>query len=155
MTYEEYRNQEQATFNALPIFWAFGMDQFREQMELRGLTENDTDKIYSIGGGGYYLKADAEIIRAYFNRPNRLKEYMENDREFAESAFYYEMGNHEYHINWQGDWDVCECFGSCEYEEGKDGADYLREIGYSDNVVRAFYDARRRFYKDADEKGWY
>lgn len=154
MTYKEYTEKRQKEYNELPIFWAFSMDQFKEAMEERGLTVDDTDKVYCFGHGGYYLKKDSKIIRDFFNAPDQLKELM-NDPAFAEDAFYYEMGNHEYHINWQADWDVCSCFGNPEYSEEADGKDYLKELGYSDEVILAYYRARRRFLKDCDENDWY
>lgn len=155
MTYKEYREKEQAEFNALPIFWAFGKEQFREAMEARGLTEADTDQVRAIGAGGYYLKRDDEIIANYMRRPDRLRELMENDAEFAESAFYYEMANHEFHINWEGDYDVCSCFGQCEYVEGRVGLVYLKAMGYSQNVRTAYSRAWARFMRDAAENDWY
>lgn len=156
MTYQEYKQQEQEVFNNVPIFWAFSNDQFRLAMEERGLTENDTDKIYAIKGmnGAFFLREDEEAVHAYFYRPDKLRELMK-DPEFAEEAFYYEMANHEYHINWQGDWDVCSCFGDVEYKEGAGGLYYLGEMGYGDDVKAAFRRAAARFFKDADEKGWY
>lgn len=148
MTYEEYKNQRQSEFNALPIFFAFSMEQFAREMEKRELTVDDTDKIYRFGNGGFYLRSDAPIIREFMNKPDPIRELM-NDPEFAESAFYYEMGNHEYHINlYQGDWDVCSCFGSCDYGEEKDYRDYLKEMGYSPEVISAFRTARNHFYED-------
>lgn len=148
MTYEEYKAQRQSEFNALPIFFAFSMEQFARAMEKRGLTVDDTDKIYRFGNGGFYLRSDSSIIREFMNKPDPIHELM-NDPEFAESAFYYEMGNHEYHINlYQGDWDVCSCFGSCDYSEEKDYRDYLKEMGYSSEVIGAFRTARDHFYAD-------
>lgn len=47
------------------------------------------------------------------------------DEEFAEAAFLYEMDNHEYAINWDGDADVLACFAIDEkwvIEHGLDGA---------------------------------
>lgn len=154
MTYKEYKDIQQKTANELPIFWAFSMDQFKEAMEERGLTVNDTDKIYGLGGGGYYLKSDAEVIRAYFNRKSILPELMK-DPLFAEDAFYSEMCNHEYGINYQGDWDVCSCFGGCEYNSWKSGEDYLKEIGYGDSVIQAYKSAKKRYHKSAEENEWY
>lgn len=156
MTYKEYREQRQSEFNNLPIFYAFSAEQFGEAMEKRGLTPNDTDKIYSLGMGGYYLKSDAEKVRAWFKTPDPIHELMENPA-FAEDAFYYEMGNHEYHINhYQGDWDVCSCFGDCKWGgEEKTYAEYLKEMGYSDEVAAAFQRAKRKFYKDAMENDWF
>ena len=154
MTYQEWKTARQNEFNNLPIFFAFGKQQFKEQMEKRGLTENDTDKVYTIGFGGYYLIEDAPIIRAFMNKPDDLAERMK-DYDFAVSAFVYEMGNHEYHINGQGDWDVCSCFGNCEYDYWKSGRDYLKEEGYSDEVMDAYDEARKRFYKLCNENDWW
>lgn len=154
MTYAEYKKARQDEFNNLPIFFAFGNEQFKRAMEERGLTENDVDKVYRLGDtGGFYLKKDADIIRNFMNKPDKLNEYMKNP-EFAESAFYYEMGNHEYHINWQGDWDVCSCFGDCEYSYGKTYVDYLTEIGYTQEIINAFKLARKHFHSDCIKKDW-
>lgn len=155
MTYQEYKERKQSEFDNLPIFYAFSDEQFKVQMEKRGLTVDDTDKIYSIGFGGYYLRSDAGKIREWMNKPDELEQLM-SDPEFAESAFYYEMGNHEYHINhYQGDWDVCSCFGKCEYEQGKTYRDYLKENGYSDSVIKSFERAKSRFWNDAVENDWF
>lgn len=155
MTYQEYKERKQSEFDNLPIFYAFSDEQFKEQMERRGLTVDDTDKIYSIGFGCYYLRSDAGKIREWMNEPDELEQLM-SDPEFAESAFYYEMGNHEYHINhYQGDWDVCSCFGKCEYEQGKTYRDYLKENGYSDSVIKSFERAKSRFWNDAIENDWF
>lgn len=153
MTYEEYRKQRQDEVNALPIFFAFSNKQFEEEMGKRGLTVEDTDKICRISGG-FCLKSDLGTIKEFVRKPDPLHSLM-NDATFAESAFYYEMGNHEYHINWQGDWDVCSCFGSCEYGEDKDYTDYLGEIGYSQDVIAAFGTAKTKFYNACRENDWY
>jgi len=147
MTYKEYRDKAQSEFNALPIFWAFSNKQFKEEMEKRGLTEDDTDMIYRFGNGGFYLKSDAQIIRDYMNKPDELPELMKVP-DFAISAFEYEMHNHEYGINWQADWDVCCCFCSKEPEYGddKDYKDYLAEDGHEEWIP--FYaQARKNYYK--------
>lgn len=154
MTYDEYKQQRQDAFNSLPIFFAFSKEQFKEAMESRGLTVDDTDKLYSFPGGGFYLRSDADIVRAFFNKPDPIKELM-NDEGFAESAFYYEMANHEYHINWQGDWDVCSCFGNCEYDEEKTYVDYLKEEGYSDKTILAYHRARKKFLKYCNDNDMY
>lgn len=148
MEYQEWRNKNQKEFNSLPIFFAFSKSQFKEEMEKRGLSENDTDKIYSLGQGGFYLKKDAEVIRDYFNRntEDELKKMIENDSNFAKSAFMYEMKNHEYQINWQGDYDVCSCFGDGEYSENKTYNEYLKEMGYSENVINIFREVKREYW---------
>lgn len=154
MNYTEYRKQNQEEFNALPIFWAFSNDQFEKAMNERGLTMKDTDKIYRFGNGGFYLKSDADKIREWANKKDELPELMQN-HDFAVEAFRYEMNNHEYAINWQADWDVCSCFGRCEYGECKGYAEYLTEMGYGNDVIKAYSEARALHYKEADENEWF
>lgn len=81
------------------------------------------------------------------------------DYEQAYDAFMYEMGNHEYHINYEGDWDVLSCFGLndnvCEYEDGKDVDEYMGAMGLSPVTKAAYHDARGDFLRIADEKDWY
>ena len=154
MNYKEWKDSRQGEFNNLPIFFAFGDRQFKDQMEKRGLTENDTDQVYALGAGGYYLRKDADVVRDWFNKPDELPELMK-DEDFAVDAFRYEMANHEYHINWQGDWDVCQCFGESKYGESKSYEDYLKEAGYQDEVISYYRKAKKLFYKECDEKGWW
>lgn len=152
-TYQDVSAARQAEFNELPIWWAFGQKQFDEQMTAHGLRPNETDKLYSFPGGGFYKKEDAQIIRDFFNRKDIITELMK-DPAFAEEAFYYEMANHEYHINWQGDWDVCSCFGNVEYKEGAGGLYYLTELGYGDEIKTAYRRAADKFFADAAEEEW-
>lgn len=160
MTYAEYKEQERNRVNDLPVFWAFSNKQFREAMEARGLTENDTDKIYRLGNGGFYLRSDSEKVRAYFNRKSELPELLK-DYDFAFDAFYYEMCNHEYGINYQRYWDVFGCFSDKElpfYDEDYDvdpRQRYAKLLKWDSVTIQAYKDAEKKYYKDADEKGWY
>ena len=152
ITYVQYKQQQQEEFNALPIFFAFSNQQFEEEMKKRGLTANDTDKVYRLGrSGGFYLRTDADEVKAYFNQPDRLPELMK-DHDFAVSAFRYEMDNHEYAINYQGDWDVVSCFTSkgLEFSESKTYVDYLKEAGLED-LISAYQEAKRSHMKAAQE----
>ena len=154
MTYQEYKEQRQNEFNNLPIFYAFSVEQHERALNERGTTLYDTE-IYSIGNGGFYLRSDADKVREWINKPDPIKELMENP-DFAEDAFYYEMGNYEYHINhYQGDWDVCSCFGDCEYDDCKTYVDYLKEIGYSENVINAYTKAKDKYWNDAIKYDWF
>ena len=152
VTYAQYRKQKQEGVNALPLFFAFSNEQFEKAMQERGLTINDTDKIYRLGNtGGFYLKKDAPVIRAYFNGEDHLAEYMQ-DYDFAVEAFLYEMNNHEYAINYQGDWDVCSVFArqALEYGEAKTYQDYLKEAGL-EHAIGAYRAALKKHYKEAEK----
>lgn len=154
MTYEEYRKKSQKEFDELPLFFAFSDKQFGEEMEKRGLTIKDTDKVYRFGKtGGFYLKSDAQIIRDYMNKEDDLPALMK-DYNFAVSAFEYEMRNHEYAINLQADWDVCSCFVHCKYDDAKSYIDYFEEAGHSE-WIEAYAEARNNYYKMARENEWF
>lgn len=150
MTYLEYKRKREREFNELPIFFVFTNEQLEKELNKRGLTLQDTGKLYRLGDtGGFYLKSDADKIRAYFDKSDDLPNLM-NDDKFAESAFEYEMDNHEYAINYQGDWDVCSCFCKhCEWSEMKDYTDYLTENGHAD-WIPAYSKARKRHMKKAE-----
>lgn len=159
MTYKEYREVEQQAVNELPIFWAFSNAQFKEAMEERGLTEHDTDKLYAFPGGGFYLKTDAEKIRAWVNRRDILPELMK-DYDFAVDAIYYEMCNHEYGINWQKYWDVMSCFAKKElpyYDDEYSDAvvRYWNILGWEEQTRKAYLEAERKYYRAAQEGEWF
>ncbi len=65
---EAKRRHQEEVNNFEGIFWAFGKSQFKEGMEKIGLTEKDTDKIYSIGAGGYIRKDRSQAFDDMFKR---------------------------------------------------------------------------------------
>ena len=135
MTYREYRETKQKEVNDLPLFFAFSNKQLDEALEKRNATVKD---IYRLGDtGGFYLKKDAEIIRAYFSKDNQLPALMK-DYDFAVEAFLYEMNNHEYAINWQGDWDVCAVFCDKEPEFSEDKT-YVEYFSRHPETTRVSY----------------
>lgn len=151
MNYKEYKDIKQNEFSELPIFWAFSMEQFSKAMEERGLTKDDTDKIYALGSGGYYLRSDADKIRAFFSKEDELPKLMQ-DYDFAKDAIKSEMADHEYFINWQADYDVCSCFGNVEYTESDTELnDYFTQLNWSKETQRAYFDAKRELYKEWEE----
>ena len=99
--YAEMKARHQERVNALPVKFAFGMKQFREMMESWGLTENDTDKIYKLGGtGGFYRREDSQLIFGTFEENEiEKKAAIGNDLDgsgFIKDMFLYELANHEF-----------------------------------------------------------
>ena len=143
LTYKDYTKARQEEWNALPIFYAYGQDQFEKALREHGYNAKD---LVRIGLGGFCHKNDVPAINAFIEA-DRLGELMK-DYDFAYEAIYYEMANHEYHINWEGDYDVCACFGSIEYH-GEDVAAYFKELGWGADTIRAYVNARRAFLDNA------
>lgn len=99
--YRELRSKQQAVFNDLPLGWAFGQKQFDEMMQKWALDpEKDTDKIYSIGGGGYVQKKDADLLHKTMDELNAEFQSAiaadETGEGFIYEMFLDELENHEY-----------------------------------------------------------
>ena len=86
--------------NAFPFGFAFNEKQFEEMMEKFGLNKDDTDKIYSIGAGGYIRKTDSDKMDEMFKRHKQeLQQAIDEDKTgkgFICEMFTYELANHEY-----------------------------------------------------------
>lgn len=102
--YQQLKEAQQKRVNDLPLMFAFNHDQFREGMAKLGLTVDDTDKIVSIGGGGYIRKADVPLFNATFGGlETEMKAAIEADKDgtgFIYDMFLYELQNHEYCITY-------------------------------------------------------
>lgn len=102
--YLELKNKHQKEINDFPFGFAFSEKQFNDMMINKfGLTPEDTDKIYSIGGGGFVRKSDADAMHEMFDRHAKEREtaIKENKDDYLYHMFDYELANHEY--NYTGD----------------------------------------------------
>lgn len=99
-TYRQLKNRQQEEFNKFPLGFAFSNSQFKEMMEKWGLKETDTDKIYSIGLGGYVRKSDHAAFHEMLSRHSKeFKQAIAEDKTgegFIYQMFLYELNNHEY-----------------------------------------------------------
>lgn len=99
--YQKLRDRQQQEFNALPLGFAFSNKQFREMMQEWGLDpEKDTDKICSIGYGGFVQKKDADLLHTTTARHEaELSVAIEADKTgdgFICDMFRTELDDHEY-----------------------------------------------------------
>lgn len=99
-TYAELRKRQQEESNVFPYGYAFSNSQFKEMMEKWGLKETDTDKILSIGSGGFIRKTDFEAMKEMRLRHRKeRRDAMDADatgKGFIYEMFLYELQNHEY-----------------------------------------------------------
>lgn len=105
MKYTEFKDMLQKKANDLPIIFAFSNEQLDNALYDIGLNLNDMkgDKLIMMGSGVFCLKSDLDYVHSELNAVGDMKRDFIKDYEQAYDAFMYEMGNHEYHINWQGD----------------------------------------------------
>lgn len=96
--YLTLKEKHQKEINEFPFGFCFNKQQFNEMMANWGLTPEDTDKIYSIGGGGYIRKSDSEAMNEMFDRHERevAAARAENKDDYLYNMFNYELANHEY-----------------------------------------------------------
>ena len=143
MEYETFKNMYQNEVNNLPLKFAFSDEQFKQGMKELGLNENDKSNVVSIGGGGFCTEEVAEKLDEIIDR--REKEYkhlLYNDDIFAESAFYYELGNHEYCITY----DVSETLEALDLTK--------KEVLENDRLLKIFTKAKNKYLKDMEKWGY-
>ena len=100
--YLEMKERQQKETDNLPIYFAFGDRQLQEKSNELGFESIDDmiKNIVGIGAGGFCKKEDYQNIINTFKKHNEeLKENLKND-EFLQSAFEYELANHEYIITY-------------------------------------------------------
>lgn len=137
--YLDLQEKHRKEINDFPIAYAFNNQQLKEALEKLGATKDECVTVF--GHGDIVKKENAPKFLAMLKRHTKETQEKMKDPEFAEAAFLYEMDNHEYAINWDGDADVLACFG-LDYED-------LVKMGLED----AYRRARNQHMKNAEEWG--
>ena len=139
--YLDLIDKHREELNNFPIAYAFNDQQLKEALEKLGVDSVD-ECVTVFGHGDIVKKGDGKKLIDMMKRHTKeVKDALIADKEFAEAAFLYEMDNHEYAINWDGDDDVLRCFG-LDYEE-------LVKL----NLEDAYRRARQKHYKNMEEWG--
>lgn len=135
--YLDLQKRQQQEFEDFPIAYAFSEQQLTEALEKLGAEKSECVTVF--GHGDVVKKKDVPALLSMMKRHTAELHEALKDKEFAEAAFLYEMDNHEYAINWDGDADVLACFSLDEKK--------LHEMG----LDMAYYNARRAHMKHAQE----
>lgn len=107
--YLDLQKKHRKELEEFPIAYAFNDKQLEEALEKLGATKDECVTV--IGHGDIMKRENAKpFIALLEHQAQEVKDKLKNDPEFAEAAFLYEMDNHEYAINWDGDEDVLACF---------------------------------------------
>ena len=146
-TYQEMRARQQREVNALPLGFAFNEQQFQEMMRKLGVSS--PDELYRLGStGGFHRRSDTALIVGTFQR--HIREWQEAvhtpdgiNISWLEEMIYEEMCNHEYGINCDGRHDV---LNACDITE--------KEMEHPD-FQTAWANARKRYFRNAEEKHWF
>ena len=103
---------------------------------------------------------DADFVQHcvdLFAKLEAAKEDTVNNFEYQKNAFFREMCNHEYGINWQADYDTLSAFGRIEWrgEDGNSLAKWFDDLGFNDIQRKAYAAARREYYREAEKNEWF
>lgn len=142
--YKEFKEIQQKETNNLPIYFAFGNEQLQERTNELGFESIDDmiKNVVGIGAGGFCKKKDYQNIINTFKKHNEeLKENLKND-EFLQSAFEYELANHEYIITY----DISDTLRSLGIT--------LEEYQKSERMQKLFEEAKKDYLKAMNELGW-
>jgi ADP-dependent phosphofructokinase/glucokinase len=136
--YLDLLEKHRKEINEFPIAYAFNEEQLKDALKKLGV-ESTNECVTVFNHGDIVKKENApKFIEMLKRHTNEIKIAMKEEA-FAEAAFLYEMDNHEYAINWDGDDDVLSCFGF--------NFDDLREL----KLMGAYRRARDAHMKHAEE----
>lgn len=140
--YSELKKKQQEEINNFNFGFAFDNKQFKEMMNKWGLDENDTNKIVKVFSGTYILKSDRAKLDDLLRRhDDELKKAMQDD-EFLQSAFEYEMSNHEYIITYD-DVDVISSLGLS-----------LKDFENDSRLLENYKIAKDKYLEEMARLGW-
>ena len=143
----ELRNRQQKRFDDFCnqyAFFAFNHDQLLDGLRKLNITEEEAaEKLYSMGGGGYYLKEKAAEFNSIITLGDKERREAAADPETGDKylfqMFYYELNNHEY--SYTG-----------EMEETLDSLGYTWEDVKADQRLgAALLKASQQIMKEAEE----
>lgn len=138
-SYQDIKDRQQKELNEFPIAYAFNDKQLKEALAKLGATREECVTVF--GHGDIVKREDAPRFIAMLKRHTQeVKDALVADVDFAIGAFLYEMNNHEYCINYDGDGDVLGCFG-LEWED-------LEKLG----LKTAYHIARKEHMRIAHEE---
>lgn len=136
--YLDLKKKHQEEFEKFPIAYAFNDKQLEEALEKLGATKEECVSVF--GHGDIVKRENAKpFIEMLEKQREEMLQHVKDDPDFAEAAFLYEMDNHEYAINWDGDADVLACFGLTFEKINKWG------------LQTAWSNARNQHMKNAEE----
>lgn len=142
--YDEMRADHQKKVDALPMYFAFGDSQFKELMQKLGYQEEEKflNDIFTIGAGSIVLKKDKDLVLNTFLENEKEMDKALEDDDFLQSAFEFELANHEYIITY----DIMDTLRALGIS--------LKEYQESERMQRIMNQAIKNYKKDMERFGW-
>ena len=144
ITYDELRAKHQEKVNSLPMYFAFSDAQFDELMQKLGYKEKEKflNDVCTIGAGSIVLKKDLDSILKTFQENEKEMEKAFEDDDFLQSAFEFELGNHEYIITY----DITDTLAALGIS--------FKEYNENERMKKLMNQAIKNYKKEMEKFGW-
>lgn len=146
--YDDYRRKIYFLTNYYPLRYDYvsAFNIFKSDEE-RATFEKKVSSMYYSGlcFSYFYDKKPVEEIKALYIKLKQARDKVDNNFDYLREAFLTELYNHEYSINWQGDYDLFSCFGNVTYSDEKTARHYMDELHFDDTKKSAFYSALKEY----------
>jgi len=101
----------------------------------------------------YVDKKYEDVVKKQAELYMKLKTAKDNistdNFDYWKDAFLKEMFNHEYGINWEGDYNVISHFANVNYRQDDSMEGYFKDAGFTETQKRAYVAARADYYRKA------
>lgn len=88
--------------------------------------------------------SDPEKVKAHIELYKKMENaFISDSYEYWFKAFKHEMYNHEYAINYQGDWDVISCFTKLTGKYSENREELLSRVNFTETQKKAYRAAAR------------
>ena len=147
--YDEYHRKAEFLHNY------YGMRRDHESIFCIGGEPKDRkpNTVYNHVNWSYYDHSDIEFVHHHAQLYIALQQAvskLKDDLEYWIGAFYSEMWNHEYSINWQAEFDTLSAFGNLHYCGDARLEDYFDQLHFNETQRNAYYAARNKYYAECD-----
>lgn len=150
--YDDYTKKGDYIRNLYPLRFDYvsAFNIFRNKEEENAFLESVKNMYYCPACFAYFNDLETvKTILSLADNLNKANDARRTSYEYTKNAFLRELFNHEYEINWQGDWDVFSCFGPVVYGDGKGPAEYMDELQFTEDQRRAVRDAFQEYRKQS------
>lgn len=138
--YHDSKKCHEQELSEFPIAYVFNNEQMNEALEKLGAELSECCTV--LGIGDIVKKTDAPLLIAMLKRHVKdTHELLMSDKELAEEIFTYEMDNHEYAINYDGDADILACLNL--------DWDLIKTM----DLEQAYENAKHKHFKHMEEHG--
>lgn len=138
--YHDLKKRHEQELNDFPIAYAFNDTQLQEALDKLGAERSEVCTVLQIGDIVKKTDADA-LIKLLLRHTKELHALLRSDEKLAEEIFEYEMDNHEYAINYDGDGDVMRCLSLSDGQ--------IKKMG----LEQAYARAQRSHFKHMEDWG--